>query len=116
MQHRVLLGGSFWNLRDNSELDLEMDSESTKMTDDIRRDIWHQLREQESKTISLKDEFREESLPRCKQKYIKCGYVFVCLKHTSLDYLPSLRKAKQWQGKKGALRKSAGEGKRGKDM
>ena len=70
-------GGSFWNLRDNSELDLEMDSESTKMTDDIRRDLWHQLREQESKTISLKDEFREESLPRYKQKYIKCGYVFV---------------------------------------
>lgn len=47
-------------LRDNSELNLEMDSESTKMTDDTRRDIWHQLLEQENKTVSLEDNLEKK--------------------------------------------------------
>lgn len=94
----------------NPEFDLEMDSESTEMTDDIRRDIWHQLLEQKSKTISLEDEFREESLPRCKQKYIKCGYVFICLKHVCTTF-PFLEKGSRGRRKKGAPGKNAGEGK-----
>lgn len=65
------------HIGDNSELDLEMDSEYTEMTDNIRKSIWHWLLEQKSKTISL-EEFQEENFGRCKRKYIKCGYVFIC--------------------------------------
>lgn len=50
------------NLGDNSELDLEIDSEQVKMMDNIRRDIWHLLLERERKTIALEDEFRVGSL------------------------------------------------------
>lgn len=68
------------------------------MDNNIRRNIWHLLLEQESKTMSLEDEFRVESLPRCKPKYIKCGYVFICLKFISLYLSPSLRKREWWPG------------------
>lgn len=37
-----------------------------KMMHDLGGIYGHQLLEQKSKTISLEDEFREESLPRCK--------------------------------------------------
>lgn len=54
------------HIGDNSELDLEMDSEQMEMTDNIRKNIWHGLSEQESKTVSLEDEFQEENFSRCK--------------------------------------------------
>jgi hypothetical protein len=54
-----------------------------KMMDDIRRNIWNQILEKESKTISLEDQCEEESFYRYKQKYIKCGHVFICLEYIS---------------------------------
>ena len=63
------------NLGHNFELGLETESKQMKITDDIQRVIWYQLLEQESKTISLEDEFREENIPTCKRKYPKCEYV-----------------------------------------
>lgn len=66
------------NLGDNSELDLEMDSEQMKMMDTIRRTIWHLFLEQKSKTISLEDEFRVESLPRYSESILNVGmFLFV---------------------------------------
>lgn len=69
-----------------------------KMMDDMRRGVWHQLLEPESKTTALEDEFMGESLPRCNWKYINCGNVFICLKCISF-YLYSLSQKKEgWQG------------------
>lgn len=79
-----------------------------KMTNSIRRDV--RLLEQQSKTILLEDEFREDNLPRCKQKYIQCGYVFICLKYISF-YL-SLFLEKESNGEEGKDNK---EDRRGKD-
>lgn len=56
--------------------------------DNIRRDLWHRLLEQECKTISLEDKFEEGSHRRCKLEYIKCGYVFICLKYVSFYVSP----------------------------
>lgn len=72
-----------------------------KMTHDLGGIYGHRLLEQKSKTISLEDEFREESLPRCKYKYIKCGYVFICLKCISSYLSPFLETGSSGEGRKG---------------
>ena len=77
-----------------------MDREYMKMTDDLRMAVWHQLLQQASKTISLEDEFQEESLCRYKQKYIKCGYVFLCFECISFYVLIFHRKMKYWHENK----------------
>lgn len=62
-----------------------------KMTDDLRRNMWAPT-PTVSKTISLEDECQEESLCECKQKYIKCGYVFLCFEYISFYTLLFHRK------------------------
>lgn len=62
------------------------------MTDDLRMAVWPQLLQQASKMISLEDGCQEESLCGCKQKYIKCGYVFLCFEYISFYALLFHRK------------------------
>ena len=72
-----------------------------KMMDGLGKIYGHQLLEQKCKTITLEDEFKGESVQRCKQKYIRLWICFYLLKYISSYLSPFLGKGDKSEGGKG---------------
>lgn len=72
-----------------------------KMMDGLGEIYGHQLPEQKCKTITLEDEFRGESVQRCKQQYIKLWICFYLLKDISSHLSPFLGNRDNSKGREG---------------